>query len=141
LKKKLPSRNFFFNINEMTTLQHRSIFYNKTMSKNSIPGTPELADETLIAIAEAGKAFPVAVSKSNVERMVRNGTRGVQLETILIGYRRYTSKEAIRRFIERTQGKKTKTQSPPRQSLSQAKIEELRKKYNMPESGYTPPIG
>jgi hypothetical protein len=69
----------------------------------TIEENPVLADETLISMQEAGNRFPVKISRSCLERLIRKGTRGVKLETIFIANRRYTSHEAIRRFIERTQ--------------------------------------
>jgi hypothetical protein len=68
------------------------------------PGSPALADETLITLDEACQQFPVRISRTCIERMIRRGARGAVLETLLIGCRRYTSKEAIRRFLVNSQG-------------------------------------
>ena len=92
-------------------------------------------DETLLPIAEAHEAFPVEVSKKWVEKMIRTGTRGTTLESILIGTRRYTSKEAIRRFITRTQGVPKSKQKVPTVRVDQDRIEKLRKQFNLPASG------
>ena len=57
--------------------------------------------ETLIQFARARSAFPCdrRVSLATLHRWRSNGVRGVRLETCLIGGLRYTSKEAICRFI------------------------------------------
>jgi len=115
------------------------------MSKNhcvmSVPGSPGLFDETLIPIAEACKQLPVPVSRSKIERMWRTGVRGVHLETVLIGDRRFTSKEAIRRFLENSQGSQNKHPSealikPKRRVMTDEEVEAARDKYNFPPSGF-----
>jgi hypothetical protein len=57
--------------------------------------------ETLIQFPEARSAFPGdrRVSLATLHRWRQKGVRGVKLETTLIGGLRYTSKEAIVRFI------------------------------------------
>jgi len=39
---------------------------------------------------------------STLWRWYRRGVRGVRLETVVVGGRRFTSRAAIERFIERT---------------------------------------
>ena len=61
----------------------------------------ELLNETLITMTTACKAFPMGhVSRSCLERWIRKGVRnGARLETVCIGWKRYTTQEAIERFI------------------------------------------
>lgn len=61
-----------------------------------------LSAETLVPIGKGGKLFPYPVGRTALERWMRHGVRGVRLESILIGNRRFTSEEAIQRFVERT---------------------------------------
>lgn len=56
--------------------------------------------ETIITLGEACKAFPpTGVSTATMARWIQRGIKGVKLETIVIGHRRLTSREAIQRFI------------------------------------------
>jgi regulator of PEP synthase PpsR (kinase-PPPase family) len=57
--------------------------------------------EQLIPFTQAREAFPGGkrLSLATIHRWRLNGVRGTRLETILIGGSRYTSAEAIRRFI------------------------------------------
>jgi Protein of unknown function (DUF1580). len=68
----------------------------------SISTTYELAQETLVPINQAGAKFPYHVGRTALERWMRDGVRGVRLESILIGSRRFTSVEAIARFVEQS---------------------------------------
>jgi hypothetical protein len=63
----------------------------------------DLPSEKLLTITEATKRFPGRrPSTATIWRWLKAGCRGVVLESILIGGRRYTSTEAIDRFIVRT---------------------------------------
>ena len=57
--------------------------------------------ETLIPFNEARSAFPGRnnIALQTLHRWRLHGVRGVKLETILCGGLRYTSREAISRFI------------------------------------------
>jgi hypothetical protein len=57
--------------------------------------------EQLIPFTQAREAFPGGkrLSLATIHRWRLNGVRGTRLETILIGGSRYTSAEAIQRFI------------------------------------------
>lgn len=60
----------------------------------------DTATEHLLTLAEAAKAFPGrSVSLQTLHRYRLHGVRGVKLETLLIGGARFTSREAIQRFI------------------------------------------
>ena len=62
--------------------------------------TIDLSRERPITFNEAGKFLPDAArpSMSTWWRWWRHGVRGIHLETVLIGGRRYTSEAAVRRF-------------------------------------------
>ena len=94
-----------------------------------------LLDENLISMKEACESFPMPVSRSSIEKMIRRGTRGVRLETIFFCNKRYTSREAIRRFIERIQNtdEKPKEQEEHKaKTMSKTDLEAGRKKFNLP---------
>lgn len=57
--------------------------------------------ETLISFCEARSAFPGGkrLSFATLHRWRLSGVRGTKLETCLVGGLRYTSREAIQRFI------------------------------------------
>ncbi|WP_169973105.1 DUF1580 domain-containing protein [Tautonia rosea] len=66
----------------------------------------ELSLETLIPIGQVPDLIPSSragkrVHVSTIWRWVLAGVRGVQLETVTIGGSRYTSREAVQRFVER----------------------------------------
>ena len=58
-------------------------------------------DEALVPLTKAGKRIPGrGVSPACIERWIRKGVNGVTLEICRIGRERYTSQEAIRRFLD-----------------------------------------
>ena len=59
-------------------------------------------EELLHVPSEAAKVFPGRPNSSTIWRWHKCGIKGIRLETIVVGGRRYTSREAIGRFIERT---------------------------------------
>lgn len=58
-------------------------------------------NEELISLTAAAKTLPGRPSVVTLWRWRNRGVRGVKLETVLIGGRRYTSREALARFSER----------------------------------------
>ena len=57
-------------------------------------------NETIITLGEGCRAFPPnGISDATMARWIQKGIKGVRLETLLIGGRRVTSREAIARFI------------------------------------------
>lgn len=63
--------------------------------------TGGIASETLLTIPEAAREIPPkGVDVATVWRWVLRGTRGRKLESVLIGGRRYTSREALARFSQ-----------------------------------------
>ncbi|MDR1958499.1 MAG: DUF1580 domain-containing protein [Planctomycetaceae bacterium] len=98
----------------------------------SIVESPALAGETLVPLKDAGKHFPVPVSKSYLQNAIRKGRGGVRLETIYLAGRRYTSEEAVDRFIARTQYNGER-KDPPEPVYTEKKLKDLRKRYRLPE--------
>ena len=64
----------------------------------------DLQNEEIIPLAP--KAFPSRPSIPTIWRWQGRGVGGVRLETIVIGGRRFTSREAIDRFIAATTAKR-----------------------------------
>lgn len=62
----------------------------------------DVATETLLTIRQARDAFPNAPSEPTIWRWLLKGVRGHVLESIRVGGRRYTSREACLRFIAAT---------------------------------------
>jgi hypothetical protein len=63
-----------------------------------------LSGEHLVTLAEAADNFGgVSISLDTIRKYIYQGVSGLKLETIYIN-RRYTSLEAIQRFISRRQG-------------------------------------
>jgi|GEM_PF-648450 len=63
----------------------------------------DVQTETLVSFSDARSAFPGIdrrLSLATLHRWRLHGVRGVRLETVLIGGLRYTSREAIDRFIQ-----------------------------------------
>jgi hypothetical protein len=60
-----------------------------------------IGSEHLRLLTKASADVPGSPHTSTVIRWALRGLRGVRLETILVGGRRYTSVEAIERFLER----------------------------------------
>lgn len=56
----------------------------------------------LIPIGQASDHFPNRPSIPTIWRWVLRGTRGARLDTVVVGGRRYTTADAIQRFIEAT---------------------------------------
>ena len=62
-----------------------------------------LSDETLITLADAAKDFGgISIPLVTLKNYIYQGVQGLKLESVLIN-RRYTSKEAIQRFIAKRQ--------------------------------------
>jgi hypothetical protein len=57
-----------------------------------------------LTIPQACQIIPGRPVSTTVHRWSKRGIRGVRLQTALIGGRRYTSREAIRRFIAELSG-------------------------------------
>ena len=62
----------------------------------------DIANETVIPIAEAPKHIPGRPSLATVWRWVLNGTRAGKLESFLVGGRRFTTLQSIQRFAQQS---------------------------------------
>ena len=62
----------------------------------------DIATEAIVSIPEAPQHLPGQPHASTIFRWGTRGVRGVLLETCLVGGRRYTSREALQRFIQAT---------------------------------------
>ena len=104
------------------------------MASKMIMDSPNLLEETLIPMAESCKHFPGKKrSRPAAERYVRKGIRGVVLESILVCGRRYTSLEAIDRFIRgqlQVEAEKARPE-PSKSSLSKKEIADKSEKYGL----------
>ncbi len=61
-----------------------------------------ISEESLLPILEAVGLFPGRPHVATLWRWISKGVRGVKLETIVSGGRRFTSHEAVNRFIAAT---------------------------------------
>jgi hypothetical protein len=96
----------------------------------SDPSNP-LIGETLIALDDAAKDFGgVAIPYNTLKVYAYQGVKGLKLETIYIN-KRYTSKEAIRRFIERRQCLAQKPEKPKVQRLTQRQVDAGLKRHGI----------
>ncbi len=64
--------------------------------------TIDLSSEHLLSLAEAAKTLPGRPHSSTIWRWHSRGVRGIRLETVVIGGRRFTSRESLERFARRT---------------------------------------
>ena len=94
---------------------------------------PALLEESLVSLMEACKCFPVKCSRPALERWLRRGSRGAILESILICGKRYTSKEAIDRFIRNQLQTEADKPAPRRGSMSKKDVEKAARRFGLPE--------
>jgi hypothetical protein len=92
-----------------------------------------LLDGTLLTLKEAAEDFAgVKIPLNTGKKYVYQGVKGLKLESIFINGR-YTSKEAIRRFIEQKQ----ELEQPPnikRKSLTQTQTDVILKRHKIIKS-------
>ena len=106
---------------------------------STIANCPHILEENLIPLAEACKRFPVRCSRQTLERWLRRGARGVILESVTIGSRRFVSTEGIARFLSGQAGAKTGDHTlclnRPRNNgrMSTQEIAEKSREYGLPE--------
>jgi hypothetical protein len=84
----------------------------------------DVQSETLLTLCEARTAFPGGkrLALATLHRWRLHGVRSVRLETLLIGGLRYTSREAIARFIQAQNADESPTPAvTPAQRTRQAK--------------------
>jgi hypothetical protein len=70
--------------------------------------------EKMIRVGEAANHIPGHPHVATVWRWALRGVRGVKLETVLVGAQRFTSHEAIERFIVATTAKANGESAPVR---------------------------
>lgn len=103
------------------------------MASKIILDSPVILEETLVSLLEACHCFPVRCSRPAIERWIRCGSRGAVLESVLICGKRYTSKEAISRFIRNQLQVEAEQIEPKRGSKSKKEIIEASKRFGLPE--------
>jgi hypothetical protein len=65
----------------------------------------DVTSESLISISEATLLIPGRPHLATLYRWFQRGVRGgIKLETALVGGRRFTSREAVQRFVDRLSG-------------------------------------
>jgi hypothetical protein len=96
-----------------------------------------LTGETVIPINQAPKHYPYGrPNLSTVYRHFGRGCRGVFLETFVAGGRRYTTVEAIARFIERTTANSPGASIPPSRPTNRQREREIRRaEFEATEAG------
>ena len=62
----------------------------------------DIHSEKLWLLKDAAKRLPSRPHVSTLWRWHKRGCRGIRLETVVIGGQRYTSDEAMQRFVDRT---------------------------------------
>jgi len=88
-----------------------------------------LTEETLVTLEAAAEDFGgISIPLNTVLKYAYRGVKGVKLETVLIN-RRYTSKEAIQRFIEQRQGHTH--EKPKMNTMTSEQIDATLRKYGI----------
>lgn len=83
-----------------------------------------IASEDLVTLPQAGRYVPGGPSASTIWRWHLRGIRGHRLEATLIGGRRYTSRQAIERFLRAINGASAAAPSAARlRAISAAEAE------------------
>ena len=104
------------------------------MASRMIFDSPALLDETLLSLTAACKEFPGRCSRPTLERWARKkGSRGATLETILLCGRRYTSREAIDRFVRSQLQTEAERPAPTRGTMSKKDVEAAARRFGLPE--------
>lgn len=102
------------------------------MASRTILDSPDLLDESLVSLTAACKSFPVKCSRAAIERWARKGARGTVLETVLVCGRRYTSMEAIDRFVRNQLQIEPERVPPKRIGMSPKDIEAAARRFGLP---------
>jgi len=90
-----------------------------------------LTEESLITLQEAAEDFGgISIPLNTIRYYAYQGVGGVKLETVRIN-RRYTSKEAIQRFIDRRQGLDEKIEKPKPKRMTPEEIDTGLRKYGI----------
>ena len=103
----------------ISLFQHR----NNTMSG--------LSEESLLTLEEAARDFGgISIPLNTIRYYAYQGVAGLKLETIRIN-RRYTSKEAIQRFIAQRQNLGQVPEKPKSKRMTPEQIDEGLRKYGI----------
>ena len=105
------------------------------MGSKGILDSLRLLDETLVSLTKACKSFPTGeIARPTIERYIRRGSGNprIVLESVLICGKRWTSKEAIDRFI-RNQLHVEADRQEPKKTMSKRELTEASRKFNLPE--------
>jgi len=94
----------------------------------------DLLTETIFPVSEGPKHIPGRPSKASCWRWVLQGVGGVKLESALIGGKRFTSHEAIQRFVDRRTAA-TDHNAPPSMTSRQRDCEIDRAEREASEAG------
>jgi hypothetical protein len=78
-------------------------FHAKQVFLMSAPNL-HLLTEDVVSMSQAAREVPGKPSPSTLWRWSRRGIDGVTLETVKVGSRIFTSRQAVTRFLEATQG-------------------------------------
>jgi len=90
-----------------------------------------LSGETLMTLEEAADDFGgVPISIGTVRKYIYQGVAGLKLETIYIN-RRYTSREAIQRFIAQRQRQGCAPEKPKMKKMTPEQIDAGLRKYGI----------
>ena len=81
----------------------------------------DLNEEQMLTLTQATAELPGRPHIPTIWRWHARGLHGVKLETIVIGGRRFTSREALQRFAERTTAAAGGTSAPARTSKQRTK--------------------
>ena len=96
---------------------------------NRIQTNPDVLAESVIPLNDVVKYLPFRTSIATVQRWIRRGASGAVLETARMGSRRFTSKEAIQRFLV-AQNETAKPQAAaPKSSMSKRDLDAKTRKY------------
>lgn len=101
----------------------------------TIENYPELIDEDVIPLSKINEVLPFEIGPHVVQRWMRKGISGICLETFCIGRHRFTSKQAVRRFIARQNGKDDHSPAPVKPSMNKTDLESGRRRFNLPVAG------
>jgi hypothetical protein len=72
----------------------------------------DVTRERLLRLTHLPEAVPTRPARSTARRWAREGVKGVVLETVRLGGRRFTSHEALARFFARLNGRRDDTPDP-----------------------------
>lgn len=97
----------------------------------------DLLCERLVSLSDACRLLPGRPHVSTIWRWVSRGVGGVRLETISSGGRRFTSREALRRFVTATtaaaNGLAPPTRTPRRRRRDGAQAREILRRAGIAE--------